>query len=252
MVAKIDRTGEEFINNQGCKGIITNYKNYNEVYVLFKECEKPIRCTYQQVRLGKVENPYHPTIFGIGFLGQGSHKTKIQGKRTRAYEVWIGMFRRCYSKKQQDRQPTYVNCEVCEEWHNFQNFAKWYEENYYEIEGESLHLDKDWLYKNNRIYSPNTCVLVPHRINELIIKRQNHRGVLPIGVIQKPNGLFHAQCNTMNKKEHLGNYNSPLQAFKAYKEFKEQYIKEVAEEYRDKIPKKLYEAMYKWEVEIND
>ena len=38
----------------------------------------------------------------------------------------------------------------------------------------------------------------------------------------------------------------------AYKTFKEQYIKQVANEYKDKIPKKLYDAMYRYEVEITD
>lgn len=252
MVAKIDRTGEEFINNQGCKGVIVEYKNWNEVYVAFKECKTSIKCTYQQVKMGKVENPYFPTVRGRGYLGQGKYKTKQDGKKTRIYETWVGLFKRCYSDKWLERQPTYLGCEVCEEWYNFQNFAKWYEDNYYEIEGESTQLDKDWLNKGNKVYSPQYCIFVPHRINELIIKRQNYRGELPIGVIQLDNGLFHAQCNAMDKKAHLGNYFTPVQAFEAYKKFKEQYIRQVAEEYKDKIPQKLYEAMYKWEVDIND
>ena len=36
------------------------------------------------------------------------------------------------------------------------------------------------------------------------------------------------------------------------KEFKENYIKEVANEYKDKIPQKLYEAMYRYKVEIDN
>ena len=42
------------------------------------------------------------------------------------------------------------------------------------------------------------------------------------------------------------------EAFKSYKTFKEKYIKQVADEYKDKIPKKLYDAMYRYEVEITD
>ena len=33
---------------------------------------------------------------------------------------------------------------------------------------------------------------------------------------------------------------------------KEDYIKQVADEYKPYIPKELYDAMYKYEVEIND
>jgi hypothetical protein len=36
------------------------------------------------------------------------------------------------------------------------------------------------------------------------------------------------------------------------KNFKENYIKQVADEYKDLIPQKVYEALYRYEVEIND
>ena len=56
-----------------------------------------------------------------------------------------------------------------------------------------------------------------------------------------------------NKKViYLGTYNTIEEAFLAYKIFKENYIKQVADEYKDLIPQRLYEAMYKYEVEIND
>ena len=44
----------------------------------------------------------------------------------------------------------------------------------------------------------------------------------------------------------------PFQAFTCYKQFKENYIKQVADEYKDLIPQEVYEALYKYEVEIND
>ena len=50
----------------------------------------------------------------------------------------------------------------------------------------------------------------------------------------------------------IGTFNTPEEAFYAYKQFKENYIKEVADEYKDRIPQMLYEAMYRYEVEITD
>ena len=44
----------------------------------------------------------------------------------------------------------------------------------------------------------------------------------------------------------------PEEAFRAYKQFKEDYIKQVADEYKDKIPQKLYDAMYNYKVDITD
>jgi hypothetical protein len=67
-----------------------------------------------------------------------------------------------------------------------------------------------------------------------------------------------AQCsvfeNGKSKQKHLGYFplDKPFQAFYAYKVFKENYIKQVADKYKDLIPQKLYDAMYKYEVEIND
>ena len=42
------------------------------------------------------------------------------------------------------------------------------------------------------------------------------------------------------------------EAFLTYKKFKEAYIKQVADEYKYYIPQELYDAMYRWEVEITD
>jgi hypothetical protein len=45
-----------------------------------------------------------------------------------------------------------------------------------------MALDKDILYKGNKIYSPDTCVFVPQEINALFVKNDANRGDLPIGV----------------------------------------------------------------------
>lgn len=73
-----------------------------------------------------------------------------------------------------------------------------------------------------------------------------------------PKNKFRAQCsvydfeNKNKKRKYLGSYNSPEEAFKVYKEFKEKNIKQVADYYKNKIPQKLYDAMCKYEVEITD
>ena len=50
----------------------------------------------------------------------------------------------------------------------------------------------------------------------------------------------------------LGRFNTPEEAFYTYKEAKEKEIKRVADLYKDRIPQKLYDAMYNYEVEITD
>ena len=165
------------------------------------------------------------------------------------------MLKRCYDPYYINREPTYIDVYVCDEWHNFQNFGKWFEENYYEIPNERIELDKDILFKGNKIYSPKTCIFVPQRINQLFIKQQGKRGGLPIGVNHhKRDEILMVRCYTLEKREYLGSFplNRPFQAFTCYKNFKEKYIKQIADEYKEFIPKKLYETLYRYEVEIND
>lgn len=158
------------------------------------------------------------------------------------------MLNRCYSGK----YPTYEDCYVCEEWLNYQNFAEWFYQNYYEVDNEIMNLDKDILYKGNKVYSPETCVFVPQRINTLFIKSNKIRGDLPIGVTSK-NNKFMTRCkNGQNEKIYLGTFNTIEEAFKSYKEYKEKLIEQTANEYKEFIPYVLYEAMCNYEVEIND
>ena len=252
---KSERIGEEGYNNFGSKMIITEYINNRKILVEFQDKYKAkVYSTYSHFKNHKIANPYDRTVYNIGYLGEN----KKQCDRI-IYNEWFQMLQRCYDPYHLNKCPTYIDCFVCDEWHNFQNFAKWYEENYYECNNEKMNLDKDILCKGNKIYSPQTCVFVPQRINLLFVKRDNYRGNLPIGCdIHKASNTIRVRCNIIEnekiKRKCLGYFSidKPFQAFTCYKNFKENYIKQVADEYKDLIPMKLYDAMYRYEVEIND
>ena len=254
MSIKIDRTGEEGYNNFGSKMIIIKSNGNNDIDILFPKYKYIIKNRmYTDFKKGKISCPYEPRVYNKGYIGEGKYTISKNGKYTNAYKTWKNMLERCYDEKFQNKNPAYKNCEVCEGWHNFQNFAKWYEENYYEINNQKMCLDKDILIKGNKIYSPNTCIFVPSNINNLFVKNNAKRGSLPIGVYYyKRNGKFKAQCSNGNKYINLGTYDTPEEAFQCYKQFKENYIKQVADEYKPYIPKELYDAMYRWEVDIDD
>lgn len=252
---KIDRTGEEKINNFGSKIKIITYRNYNDIDVYFEEYNWTKEHTqYGHFKKGNVKCPYERRYYGKGYIGEGKYKVEINRKYTKHYSVWNSMLQRCYSSKAIEKRPTYKGCSVCPEWHNFQLFSEWFDRNYYKIDGELMNLDKDILCKGNKIYSPSTCIFVPQKINTLFIKCDNSRGDLPIGVSydNKSSKKYTAYCNTNEKQKFLGCYDTPEKAFEVYKNSKENYIKEVAEEYKNVIPSKLYEAMLKYEVEIDD
>lgn len=251
---KFNRIGERFETNEGYEVIIVEYNNCHDVVVEFQdEYKARVHTQYDKCLKGKVKNCYHPSVYGVGFIGNGKYKSTINGKDTNEYEEWNNMLKRCYNEEWQNKNPTYKDVIVDKYFHNFQNYGEWRENNYYEIEGEEMHLDKDILCKGNKIYAPDKCIFVPKRINTLFIKSNATRGDCPIGVsYYKASGKYRAQCQTLEGKKHLGYFNTVEEAFLAYKEFKEAYIKQVADEYKDKIPQRLYEAMYRYEIDIND
>lgn len=253
MSKKDGRLNEIGVNNSGERMTIIRYGGRNDIDVQFEDGTIIEHKQYNDFKNGKVKNPYFPSVYGVGFIGVGDYKTSDgNGKSTKCHRTWRNMHRRCYDPKLHEKQPTYENCTVCKEWNNYQEFAKWDNENYYEIENEKMDLDKDILCKGNKIYSPETCVYVPHSINVLFTKRDNERGEFPIGV-SKHGNKFRANLSKGNgKRIALGTYDTVEEAFLAYKQAKEQYIKEVAEEYKDKIPHRLYEALMNYEVEIDD
>lgn len=116
-------------------------------------------------------------------------------------------------------------------------------------------IDKDILIKGNKIYSPETCCLVPVNVNNLFVKHDSLRGDYPIGVFLE-NDKYVAKCTNsiVGKSIRIGLYDTVEEAFNAYKKYKENLIKEIADiEYNNgTITKKCRDAMYLYKVEIND
>lgn len=247
------RQGESRLNTKGSKMQIIAYRNCEDIDIQFEDGFIMRHSTYRHFKNGTIRNPFDRTGRGVGYLGEGVYKARKNNKKTRVYETWKRMMERCYDPLYLAKRPTYEGCSVCEEWHNFQTFASWYEQNYYEIENERTELDKDILHKGNKIYSPNTCVFVPQRINGLFDRHQRARGNYVIGVIKSSSNRYIARCHGLNTLlTIIGHFDSEIEAFNAYKAFKEKTIKEVAEQYRDKIPPKLYAALSNYVVEITD
>lgn len=253
---KAERLGETRMMKCGEIASIVNYANSNDITVQFKKTGELVKTTYSHFKKGLVKSRFTPSVCGCGVIG--NEKTKDEnGKTIKSYLVWKNMLRRCYSDECQKKHPTYRGCCICEEWLNYSEFKKWYDDNYYEIDGERMDLDKDILMKGNKIYSPDTCVFVPKNINTLFTKSNKARGKYPIGInFDKNANKYRTQChiffNGKKQQKILGYYNTIEDAFNAYKQFKEADIKQMANYYKEKIPNKLYEAMYNYKVETTD
>ena len=210
----------------------------------------------KEVRNGKVKDPYSPSVFGVGILG-AKYPTRVNGVQTKEYELWYSMLRRCYSDSFKKKQPTYEGCEVSDNFKCYEYFYEWCNKQVgfsNDGNGNPFHLDKDLLVKGNKVYSENTCVFIPREINQLLVKSTASRGEHLIGVYwDKTKKAFIAMVSkNKRKQEYLGLFNTEIEAFNAYKQTKESYIKELANKWKNKIDIRAYNALINYTVEITD
>ncbi len=231
---------------------IVKYNNGKNVEIQFFETGYEAKVELGSIKNGKVKDPYSPSVCGVGITGT-KYQPTINGRNTKEYELWRGMLKRCYSDGYKKKQPTYEGCAVSENFKSYEYFYEWCHKQI-GFDNEGWHLDKDLLVKGSKVYSENTCVFIPKEINLLLIKRESLRGECLIGVSwHKKASAFVAQVNkNKGKQEWLGYFKTEIEAFNAYKEAKETFIKEQAEKWKDKIDERAYEALMKYQVEVND
>lgn len=249
----ISRKGEINKNRYGTKMEIVSYINSSNIIVRFlDEYKYETKTSYAEFKKGSVRNPYDRTIYDVGYIGDGKFCSSYN---MRLYNVWTDMIRRCYNPYllNTNRYARYRDCLVCTDWLNLQKFGEWYEDNYYEIDNETMHLDKDIMIKGNKIYSPETCIFVPQIINDIFVRQFKKTTNLPTGCYIHDNKLF-MSCRIGNKRIYRSGYDLTQveEAFNDYKLIKEAYIKEVAERYKKYIPKKLYNILINYSININD
>lgn len=246
-----DRTGERYLSNENCWMTIIEYFSTFNCTIQFDDGTILKNRQFGDIKRGNVKNPYHPFVYGKGYIGIGSHIPPFKGEYVKIYKTWNHMLERCYSIKWLENNPAYKRCSSDKEWHNFQNFADWAKQNFNSEIMKGWALDKDILVKGNKIYSPKTCCFVPQEINSLLTSCKSVRGKYPIGVTKKLK-RYEARVNKRGDRISLGYFDTPEEAFEAYKIGKELYIKEVADKWRGQITEECYQAMYKYEVEITD
>lgn len=157
------------------------------------------------------------------------------------YRTWYSMIQRCYSDKFQERNPTYKDCSVSEEWLRFSNFKSWMEEQ----DWEGLQLDKDLLFEGNKMYSKETCVFVSRGVNLFTTDRGNGRGEWLIGASwSKEKSKFVSMCRNpfTKKQENLGYFVCELGAHQAWLRRKLEFAHLlVAEQTDERVAKALVE-----------
>lgn len=242
---KVTKYGDIYIvvEKRGASSLI-EFKDEHKHRLLVSNCT---------LKRNGMKNPFTPSVCGAGYMGVGDYVAKIDHKHTPQYAVWNSMLKRCYSEVTHEYRPTYVGMSVVEEWHNFQVFATWFDEQYKESDWQ---LDKDILKKGNSVYCPEYCRFVPRDINVALTLRKRDRGEYPLGVSRYakndgPNPYL-AEVNAFGKKRSLGYYPTVEAAHMAYKKAKEEILRELADMYKDVICPDIYNALQTWEIQPDD
>lgn len=135
------------------------------------------------------------------------------------------------------------------------SFVRWYLENYYEVDGEEMVIDKDLFSGKSKIYSPDTCCILPQTINVLLTNCQKHyfengENGLPLGISRSRDGYYGTiQFTGTGKRMKLSEWSTPEEAFAEYKVMKEADFRMVVAKYIDKIPRYIYEKLINLEIE---
>lgn len=240
--------GDVYKSNRFGSFEVIDYISNAEVLVKFFDTGYITKATAHNIRKGLVKDKLMPFVVGKGFCNTSTIDNN--GKTLKEYRLWLSMLKRCYDDKYLNKYPTYKGCGVSDDFKNFSVFRSWCES---QLIIDGYVLDKDLIVKGNKVYSEDTCCFVPEVINLLIINNKASRGEYPVGVTKARENRFRARLNKgKGVVEHLGYYKTPEDAFLAYKQAKEDYIKEVAIKWKDQIDPRVYEALMNWVVEITD
>ena len=231
---------------------ILKYNDARNVEIQFLKTGYETTVELVSIRNGNVKDPYLPSVFDVGIVG-AKYPSTINGARTKEYVLWKSMLTRCYSTIHKKKNPTYIDCEVSDNFKSYEYFYEWCQDQI-GFTNKGWHLDKDLLIKGNKIYSESTCIFIPSEINSVLIKSDKIRGKHPIGVYWcNTKKVFVAQVSkNKGKSEHLGCFKTEIEAFNAYKTAKEIYIKELANKWEGKIDERAYNALMNYTVEITD
>ncbi|QAX96256.1 hypothetical protein [Vibrio phage vB_VmeM-Yong XC32] len=147
--------------------------------------------TKHKAENGQLRDPYFPSVYGRGFLGEGDFTSKTRFRGKHLFNIWRNTFQRCYDEKG-PRWLFYKGVEVDKSWWNFQVWAKWFTEN--QPTGKDVwEVDKDLVGQGLRLYSPETCVLLPRAINASLAERNTAgklTGIYPKGNSSNENVIY--------------------------------------------------------------
>ena len=247
----MDIIGQIFPQNCGDSLIVLEKTNKKQgIHYLYKcqflkySCE--VLARKDSIKYGIIVNYNKPIILNLGFLGIGKYNYK---NNKNIYRIWYNLLTRCYNKNHSHYKFYGAKgVEVCNEWLNFQNFAAWYEEqSKWNTNNYKLELDKDILcnifHLETKIYSPDTCLLIPSELNSYLAGDN-----LNCGILNRDN-KYQVKISRNKKQIYLGTYFTFKEAKIKYAKKKYEFWLEEINKYN--LPNKLKEIFLKYKFYIN-
>lgn len=164
---------------------------------------------------------------------------------------WKSMVARCKEGGYiQTLQPNYLGC--VNRFRDFQDFVEWSRgEIGYDLR-ESVR-NKSWAYPldkdliSGRVYSPETCLYIPKRVNSFICGRAtSDKYTLPMGTYVDINrGGYRAQTIFNGKTKDFGRFEDPFEAHRAWQLGKISNGRVLAGQYKN-FHLKLYSSLNLW------
>ena len=215
---------------------------YKVEFLNFPFCKEAYK---KHILDGKVDNPLVSKYYisNLIFKNEKERKNYLYIRN-----IYSNLLQRCYDENSfsYDRYGK-KGIKVCKEWKEcFENFYNWYLKNSewnFNL-GYKLQLDKDILcnIKNtNKIYSPDTCLLIPSELNQFLKSDSKEAGIN-----KKKDGYFFTL--SLNNGE-IFIRKSKFKTFKeakiSYAEEKYKYWKFLISKY--KLPNNIKEILLKYD-----
>lgn len=158
---------------------------------------------------------------------------------------YSNMKARC-GKEYQDRNPRYYGTYMCDEWlENRKAYYEWLDNNYYEVAGEQMDIDKDILQYGNKQYHYNLCLVVPHSINTFFENIEVGKTNIVQSLITKKYKVKVYDSGEWICANNIDTYNRALDI---YCDIKQGILVSKAKALKDKIPAKVYVALMNTDV----
>ena len=173
--------------------------------------------------------------------------------RTRTWRTWCGIIRRTDKRDpkwlSQPGKEYYADCTLDPRWYELSVFKEWIEK---WDDFENKQIDKDLLIPGNKVYGPDTCLMVRPIVNCWF--KPTCKGDLPRGVCWNPAwkkgrspNPYRAQITPIGgKRKSLGFYATIEEASAVFEKAREEQIKILIETETDlKVKNAMMECEFK-------